>query len=355
MTVPVLAFFNNKGGVGKTTLVYHLAWMLAEMGVDVVAADLDPQANLTSAFLDEEALDRLWDDSNSDPPVPDTLSFIAGKPTDTTAAMSPRTIYACVEPLITGVGDIAAPALTHVTDRVTLLPGDLRLSGFEDDLSSEWPGCLDGKERAFRVISALWRVLMVSAERSGARLVLLDVGPNLGAINRAALVASDHVLFPLAPDLFSVQGLQNLGPTLRRWRHDWKERRRRSPAPGLPLPAGTMTPLGYVLTGHGERSGRPVKAYRRWMERIPAVYRESVLDEGTTNVAVEDDPHCLAQLKHYRSLMPMAHESGKPVFALKPADGAFGGHQQAVASARSDFAKLARTVLDGLGLDPSQP
>ena len=51
-----IAFFNNKGAVGKTTLVYHLAWMFADMGHAVVAADLDPQSNLTSMFLDEERL-----------------------------------------------------------------------------------------------------------------------------------------------------------------------------------------------------------------------------------------------------------------------------------------------------------
>ena len=37
MSVPVLTFFNNKGGVGKTSLVFHLAWMFAEMGKRVVA------------------------------------------------------------------------------------------------------------------------------------------------------------------------------------------------------------------------------------------------------------------------------------------------------------------------------
>lgn len=51
-----IAFFNNKGGVGKTTLVYHLAWMYADMGVSVVVADLDPQANLTAMCLNEERL-----------------------------------------------------------------------------------------------------------------------------------------------------------------------------------------------------------------------------------------------------------------------------------------------------------
>ena len=54
-----IAFFNNKGGVGKTSLVYHLAWMYAELGLSVIAADLDPQANLTSMFIDEDQLATL--------------------------------------------------------------------------------------------------------------------------------------------------------------------------------------------------------------------------------------------------------------------------------------------------------
>jgi cellulose biosynthesis protein BcsQ len=56
MSAPVIAFFNNKGGLGKTSLVYHLAWMMAEKRLRVVAADLDPQANLTANFLSEDRL-----------------------------------------------------------------------------------------------------------------------------------------------------------------------------------------------------------------------------------------------------------------------------------------------------------
>ena len=64
MTVPVLTFFNNKGGVGKTSLVYHLAWTLSDIGYRVLACDLDPQANLTAAFLNEEQLENLWHENN---------------------------------------------------------------------------------------------------------------------------------------------------------------------------------------------------------------------------------------------------------------------------------------------------
>ena len=53
MNIPVLTFFNNKGGVGKTSLVYHLAWILSQTGHRVLTCDLDPQANLSAAFLNE--------------------------------------------------------------------------------------------------------------------------------------------------------------------------------------------------------------------------------------------------------------------------------------------------------------
>jgi chromosome partitioning protein len=308
---------------------------MSRTGLTVVAADLDPQANLTVNFLDEDQLEALWS---------------AGK-------THARTVYGSLAPLIRGVGDIAEPPLVEVSqpelvevgNRVFVLPGDLALSLFEDDLSSQWPACLDRKERAFRVISAFWRLLATAGRQVDADMILVDVGPNLGAINRAALIAADHVVIPLAPDLFSVQGLQNLGPTLRTWRAEWSARLERTPDPDLALPQGRMRPAGYVLLGHGVRLGRPVQAYQRWMGRIPGVYREAVLDIDDAAPSVADDPYCLGQLKHYRSLMPMSYEARKPVFDLKPADGAFGGHQAAVSAARADFAALTKRILGEVG------
>ena len=91
---------------------------------------------------------------------------------------------------------------------------------------------------------------------------LIDVGPNLGAINRSALIASDQVCLPLAPDLFSLQGLKNLGPTLREWRTLWAELLTKAPA-DLPMPRGAMQPVGYIVMQHGMLDTRPVKAYKR--------------------------------------------------------------------------------------------
>jgi chromosome partitioning protein len=233
---PVLTLFNNKGGVGKTSLIYHLAWMLSERGMRILACDLDPQSNLTAAFLDEDFLADLWQGSNHS-----------------------ATIQGCIAPLME-VGDILEPTLIKIASSLFLLPGDIALSGFEDFISSEWPNAMGSGNlfRAFRVLTAFWQTVQLGAKQIDADLILVDVGPNLGAINRSALIASDFVLVPLGADLFSLQGLRNLGPTLRRWRMDWGKRVANWQDKKFALPAGRMAPIGYVVQQHSERQTRPV-------------------------------------------------------------------------------------------------
>ena len=328
MSPPVVAFFNNKGGVGKTSLVYHLAWMYRDLGLKVLAADFDPQANLTSAFLDEDRLEEIW-----------------------IASDQPNTVFRCFQPLIRGIGDIADPVSEDVEDGLSLLNGDLQLSSFEDDLSAEWPGCLDRKERSFRVISAFWRLLQKAAAQQQSDLILIDLGPNLGAINRSALIAADYVVVPLSPDLFSLQGLKNLGPTLQRWRDEWKERIDKNPASDLRIPSGQMQPVGYIILQHAVRLDRPVKAFERWIERIPGTYHREVLKKVDPYITdIKNDPSCLALLKNYQSLMPMAQEAHKPIFHLKPADGAIGSHIAAVQKVYWDFKQLAQNIAQPIAL-----
>ena len=322
MTTPVITFFNNKGGVGKTSLVYHLSWMYAELRKRVVAVDLDPQANLTAAFLDEETVESLWEDNQQ-----------------------PNTIFRAIKPL-TGVGDLKEPVLRKIATDLYLLPGDVVLSAFEETLAEVWPTSMGDSNlyRPFRILTAFWQVMQAAAKRVEADALLVDVGPNLGAINRSALIATDHVVIPLGADLFSLQGLKNLGPTLRSWRSLWKKRLNNWEKPEFDLPTGQMKPAGYLCQQYGVRLNRPVKAYDKWVNRIPAVYRESVLDQPAQDMKPADDPLCLATLKHYRSLIPMGQEHRKPIFRLTAADGAIGSHANAAQEAYRDFHVLAKKI-----------
>jgi chromosome partitioning protein len=326
-----IAFFNNKGGVGKTTLVYHLAWMYQELGLSVAAMDLDPQANLTAAFLPEERLEQIWLESGASP-----------------------TILGVIQPLLDRLGDLKEPQLQILGDNLALLPGDLGLSLFEDRLAEAWPRCLQDNPAeahdAFRVMSSFYRAAGRIAQAREAQLVLVDVGPSLGALNRAALVACDFVVMPLGADLYSLQGLRNLGPALDGWRKGWKKRLGEQVPPGTPLPSGDMKPIGYVVLQHAVRKDRPVKAYQRWVQRIPDVYHNKILGEPENSLVLRPDPHELAALKHYRSLMPLAQDARKPMFLLKPADGAIGSHAQAVQDCYQDFKALALRIASTCGL-----
>ena len=338
MSTPILTFFNNKGGVGKTSLIYHLAWMFASLNRCVVLADLDPQANLTAACLDEDRVEEIW-----------------------RAPKGGTTVYRCVQPL-TAVGDIDEPILQNIATNLYLLPGDVALSSFEDLLSTEWPNSMRDNNlyRPMRILTAFWQVMQMAAKQVQADIILVDIGPNLGAINRSALLATDYVVIPLGSDLFSLQGLENLGPTLREWRSlwrkrldNWKDSTDCEQYTRFELPIGRMQPIGYLCQQHGVRLDRPVKAYDKWVRRIPNLYREAVLNQSVQpdfEMSQTDDPFCLATIKHYRSLIPLGQEHRKPIFDLTSADGAIGSHANAVSDARQDFKKLALKIGEKIGM-----
>jgi len=318
-----IIFFNNKGGVGKTTLVYHFTYMLAELGHRCLAVDLDPQANLSSMFLSDEQLEQIYQqDANRE------------------------TIVSGIKPLDRGLGDIAPVKVHSITGEIGLIAGDLDLSLFEDKLSANWSKCIDGDEAAFRIVSSFSRIIEEEAKRFQAAFCIIDVGPNFGALNRATLIAADFVLVPMAADLFSLQGLRNLGERLRIWKNEWADRASRNKASDLSLPKGDVKPLGYIVMQHGIKESKPVQSYLKWANRIPAVFNEYVLGEPNgPETRVEADVHCLAMLKHYHSLVPMAMEARKPIFLLRPANGAIGAHYQAVLKAHSDFKALTQKIL----------
>ena len=335
-----IAFFNNKGGVGKTTLTYHLAWMFHRLGLRVLVADLDPQANLTAAFLDDEEIEGLWADNPS------------------------RSIYGAVEPIIERLGDLATPYVQEVGGSflsseagIGLIPGDLALARFEDRLALAWPMCLDDNPSnardAFRVMTSFHRALHAAGDSREAQIALIDVGPNLGALNRAALVSSDAVIVPLAADLFSLRGLRNVGRALAEWREGWKTRKERPHAAGVLLPSGTMQPLGYVVLQHAaRRANEPARAYKRFTDRFPGEFHAALLDDSAPAGA---DPYQLSLLRHYRILLPLAMEARKPVFELKAADGAIGSHAATGKDAYAAFAELAQMIASRLGITFGQP
>lgn len=319
--------FNNKGGVGKTTLTFNIAHLLSRQGKRTVVLDYDPQSNVTAIFLDEDQLAEIWqDDLNGG-----------------------RTVAGCLDLVRRGKGELRPPELVSPADNLWLLPGSLSLSRYEQTLAEEWAKTGSANnERALDVTCSLARLAESAAAAVDADYLLSDVGPSLGALNRAALLACDAVIIPVAPDLFSLQGLRNIGPTLREWRLDWDNVRKQSERRPLTstLPDHQFQPIGYIVQQHLARSDRPVRGYAAWAAQVPGEFYVSVLDESANEVtfSIEQDPYCIATLKHFASLVPIAQTARKPMFDLRQADGIGGGQALAVKRCRDEFERLVAEV-----------
>lgn len=120
-----IAFFNNKGGVGKTTIASTIAYQLTRLGKKVLMMDLDPQSNTTQVVLDEDQVERIF----------------SGK--GTARIKTIKDIYDPMrdsnEATIGNVKDSIYKSKTSKTDfQFDLLPSHLKLSEFEDTLSDAW-------------------------------------------------------------------------------------------------------------------------------------------------------------------------------------------------------------------------
>jgi chromosome partitioning protein len=317
-----IIFFNNKGGVGKTTTVYHVACMLSNLGIKTIAIDLDPQSNLTSMFLKPERLEEIYEKN------------------------IPITVLDSINPVVSG--DPYLPVhIEKIDENLGLILGNLSLSIFEDKLSDAWLKSLGGDSYSFRLTSIFNTIFRDATSQFNAEYLLIDVGPNLGAINRAVSISSDFIIMPVASDLFSLQGIKNLGQTLAKWKKDWKQRMDQKPDNvSFDIPNNLSKPIGYIVMQYSAKDSRPVKSYLRWANKIPSIFSEFVFNSKTNVNSVEEDENCIALLKHYRSLAPMSMESNKPIFLLKPADGAIGAHVYAVQKSYDDFEVLTKSILD---------
>ena len=195
-----ITIYNHKGGVGKTTLSINIAYALAELGKKVLLVDSDPQCNLTSYLLADEVVDDLLDNSDS---------------------LKGETIWTAVKPLFENVGAAQYVKPKKVGD-LLLLPGDIRLSEYEEFLAEAWTDSFKRRLGGLRATTSISELVADVCSDEDVDYVFYDTGPNIGALNRILLLDSDYFIVPVACDLFSMRALSTLGQTLKKWIIDCK-------------------------------------------------------------------------------------------------------------------------------------
>lgn len=306
-----IAFFNHKGGVSKTTNVFHVGWMLAELGHRVLLVDADPQCNLTGVILSQGSFED-FEQHYIDYPK---QNLKAGLHPVFDGALSPLTA--------------AKPLEVHGRDGLYLLPGHLELSEYEITLTLAHE--LSGSVHALKnVPGAASHLLDITAEEVGAEYVLIDLNPSLSSLNQNLFLSSDGFVVPNSPDYFSQMAIHSLSRVLPLW-GAWLDRAVQHPALAdatYKLSAEKPKYLGCIVQNFRLRSGNPTQGFQGQIDSLFGTIDEVLIPQLRASQLAYDEEHyasvlgeehranCLGLVPDFNTLVTQSHAGSTPVFAL---------------------------------------
>lgn len=316
-----IAFYNHKGGVGKTTLTVNIAAALAKLGKRVLLIDADPQCNITSYLVEAAVVDDWLDSSDSE---------------------TGGTIWSAIKPVVEATGPVKGVKPYERLKNIYLLPGDIKLSEFEQDLPQLWTECLQRKVRGYRGVSAISDAVNLVSEKIKADFIFYDLGPNIGALNRVVLLDCDYFIVPAACDLFSTRALSTLGHSLSSWITDWQVVEQLAPD-NTPLLPGKPKFLGYILQRFRMYGGAITGSFAPYVARIEKAANSDIavilrrIDKDLASGTVSHNR--LGQVKDFGGLAILAQNQGVP-FAQ-----AEGGSAALKAEAAEEFDSIAKRIV----------
>lgn len=316
-----IALYNHKGGVGKTTLTVNIASAMASLGKRVLLVDTDPQCNLTSYLVQSDVVDSWLDLSDTD----------AG-----------TTIWSAIKPVAESSGDVKFVSPVERLKGIYLLPGDIKLSDFEQDLAQVWTECLQRKVRGYRGASAISQAVNNAASEIDADFVFYDVGPNVGPLNRVVLLDCDYFIIPAACDLFSTRALSTLGQSLSTWIKDWSVICQLAPD-DVDLLSGTPSFMGYILQKfrmYGGEISEGFSIYTAKLEKSAHSEISTVLRRIDRELAPWSiGKNKIGQVKDFGSIAALSQKQGVPFGSVQ------GGASYLKEEALSEFKRIAEKII----------
>lgn len=234
--------------------------------------------------------------------------------------------------VIAGNGDIRKRKSLQLRKNLYLVPGDIDLNKYEDRLGETWPSA-STQEASIRMQIAVYRYICSVANKCSAQIVLIDLGPNLGALNRAVLGGCDYFITPLSPDLFSIKGTQNLGNKFVTWSEEWENNLRKwkkgEEISNQDLPHGKPKFLGYVTQQHNIRDTKSgmTKGWSIFGNQVDNAVRRNIVEKLVPiGQSEEKESYELGKIPNLHSLIPYSLNAHKPVYKCGSGDGLTGAH-----------------------------
>lgn len=219
----ILSVFNNKGGVGKTTLTYHVAQALSDMGKKVLLIDADPQCNLTIYCLEQERIHNMWaeEDGFIDEGFESSKNKMSADKFEGMLNRA-RSLHFLLKPTEEGTGDLVRlPPPALLNNNLHIIPGRLTLHLYEEKIASRWTDIYRGEPLAIRTITKIRSLAEQYSKIYGYDFIVIDTSPSLGSLNKVIISTVDGFFVPALPDLFSLYGIKNIGKALTAWKDEF--------------------------------------------------------------------------------------------------------------------------------------
>jgi len=287
----IISMFNNKGGVGKTTLTYHLAHILAEMGKKILILDLDPQCNISLYGIQEDELEKIWRDEELI--IDNGFDSARREMKDDdwkNLFNTTRTIHFILKSSEEGVQDFfELPPPFKIADNLDLIPGRLTLFMYENKIAERWNGMFLGESLSIRTVTRIRKLAELYSVKNGYDFVFIDIAPSFGALNKVIISTIDGFMIPCSPDMSSLYSIKNIGKILTKWRREFttcfsivsSEKRKE-------FPERFVRFLGYTIydTMDSARSNL-AQAYSNYARQIPETIKEYIDESVRENLSDE--------------------------------------------------------------------
>lgn len=312
----IISVFNNKGGVGKSTLSFHLGKALGLMGKKVLFVDLDPQCNLTISAMRESELERIWQEEDSY--IDDFEDTKRKNQGDFSKIIGEtRSIHFLLKPAEDGVNDMEClPPAKCVGDNVYMIPGRLSIHQFENRISERWSGLYQSDNLSIRTITYIRRLCERYANMLNIDFVLVDTSPSLGILNKTIISTVDGFIIPAQPDMFSLYGIRNIGNSLELWGKELnviyrlisEEKREKFPKKFVQF-------LGYTLYNakkyDGDNEYQLADAHYSYAKRIPQIINQYIKDDNKVQIDDIDMPIAGGAIMHTHNTYPSVAQALK--------------------------------------------
>ncbi len=335
----IIAIFNHKGGVSKTTTSFNIGWALASRGKRVLLVDADSQCNLSLYIMGSKKFDEFYAQDNK------------------------QNIKDALEPAFKSKPRLIMPVDCFQATKnknLFLLPGHLDLSECEVQLGLSFQltssiGALENLPGSF------YYLFTKTAEKYYADYIIVDMNPSLSSINQDLIISSDFFLVPTSPDVFSYLSIKSLSRILPSWENWAKRARLVFKDSEYPLPKNTPKFIGYTINDFNLSQGKPTKAFAEQMNRIslvvtrdlvpnlnecgmmlPSYKYEEAKQIHLNNQRVPDD-YNLAEISNFNKLIAISNKLSIPVFAINE-NSLMESQKRTLAWFKSLFSVIARKI-----------